>query len=86
MHMLSMNIDVPHDPSKWDPHPSSWGAAGYCVLFLKRAYILGGVNLEDPQSHLFPERCTFLPCGPRVRIPELETWKGWKGLARDSRA
>lgn len=35
-------------------------------------------------SLIFSQRVVlFLPCGPKVRIPELETWKG---LARDSRA
>lgn len=65
MHTSSVSVDGPHDLSEWESHSSSWGAAGYCVLFLKRAYILGGVNLENSQSHLFPESRTFSALWPK---------------------
>lgn len=86
MYMSSVNIDVPHDLSEWEPHPSSWELQGYCALFLKRAYILGEVTLRTPSLIFFQRILLFLLCGPSVRIPELETWKGWKGLDGDSRA
>lgn len=74
----SVKINVPTMTlSEWEPHPSFLVRScrdGFCALFLEKAYLRGGGgHLENPQSHLFFQRVvTFLSCGSRIRIPELE--------------